>query len=444
MIRFREKEIQEYIWGMKDCFSELIVGEIPKIDIEFDVAVEPNKLFRKIVLERLKETFEYVKGMDLIGVEVPLKKDGDSTIRADFLGMNVEDTGISIIELKKSRQTERQAFTELLAYSNHLVSLFPTMGKDDIVNLLISPMEERIVKEAFLHALLVENKRIVALIPVFRNETDIKSLELKLWIPNETDIMNFKSHYFSQTNFQVVKIAWSDNPDMVGFEGETTDAERVDMNYISSYVAQIMEEKSIHGFCFTSRCWPELDIPYPNSLVIVGMNPYEISYKNWCVKNGYEGDLDSFRYCSYDGSVELKDIIKGLKLEKEHIRHLEMLHMSWDSQLTKIGRDSLRFLLKNSDGQQVDFEHGSFTLKQFFGSMVEYHSAFNYDIFPSGGFKKLHSELLKLDYEFVAKNGVRKYPMGDIFYTLFESYKSHHFIQINLDRMYGLDLEDLM
>lgn len=81
------------------------------------------------------------------------------------------------------------------------------MGKDDIVNLLISPMKERIVKEAFIHTLLVENKRIVALIPEFRNENDIKSLELKLWISNETDIINFKSHYFSQANFQIVKIA---------------------------------------------------------------------------------------------------------------------------------------------------------------------------------------------------------------------------------------------
>ncbi|HDR8043062.1 TPA: hypothetical protein QCZ17_005446 [Bacillus cereus] len=74
MIRFREKEIQEYIWSVKDCFSKLIVGEIPKVDIEFNVAVEPNKLFGKVVLERLKDTVEYIRGMDLIGVEVPLKK----------------------------------------------------------------------------------------------------------------------------------------------------------------------------------------------------------------------------------------------------------------------------------------------------------------------------------------------------------------------------------
>ncbi|MEM5643071.1 hypothetical protein AAHB52_20810 [Bacillus toyonensis] len=149
MIPFKEKEIQEYIWNEKECFSELIVGEVPKIDIGFDVQVEPNILLQKIILGRLKETVQYVKGMDLIGVEVPLKRDGDSTIRADFLGMNIEDTGISIIELKRGRQTERQAFTELLAYSNHLVSLFPTMGKDDIVNVLISPMEERIVRGGF-------------------------------------------------------------------------------------------------------------------------------------------------------------------------------------------------------------------------------------------------------------------------------------------------------
>ncbi|WP_198153625.1 hypothetical protein, partial [Thalassobacillus sp. C254] len=162
---FSEKEIQNYIWERKDQLSQLIIGDIPNVDVEFGEKIEPDKVFLKMVFERLNETFNYTKYMDLIGVEVPLNKTNDSTIRADFLGVNIEGVGISIIELKKSRQTERQAFTELLAYSNHLISLFPTMSKEDIIYILISPMEERIVREAFLHALLVDGKRVIAFIP---------------------------------------------------------------------------------------------------------------------------------------------------------------------------------------------------------------------------------------------------------------------------------------
>ncbi|MED3994652.1 hypothetical protein P4647_08305 [Peribacillus frigoritolerans] len=440
MVRFKEADIQKYIWEEKEWFSELILEEIPNIDVEFDVKVEPEKLFQRITLERLKETLNYVKGMDLIGVEVPLKKEGDSTIRADFLGVNIEDVGISVIELKKDKQTERQAFTELLAYGNHLVSLFPTMVKDDIVNVLISPMEARIVREAFLHALLVDGKRIVAFIPTFEDETDIESLKLKLWMPDENDIKNFKSHYFSKENFEVVKIAWRGDSDTYDFNEDPNYAEKMFMNYISSYVAQVMEEKNIHGFCFTSRCFPELKMPYPNSLIIVGMNPYKISYKN----NGYVGDVDTLRQYGFEHSVGLDDIIKGLKLEEEHIQYLENLHVNWSSHLVKVGTDSLRFLFKDTNGKRVSLEYGIFTLKQYWSSLIESGFAFNYDIFPTCGFKKLYSEVLKLDYEFVAKNGVNEYPMGDIFKELIESYKSHHFIEINLGRMFGLDLEDIM
>ncbi|MEM5643070.1 hypothetical protein AAHB52_20805 [Bacillus toyonensis] len=230
----------------------------------------------------------------------------------------------------------------------------------------------------------MEDKRIVAFIPIFEDETDITSLKLKLWIPNGTDVMNFKSHYFSQNNFEVVKIVWRGDSDIA--QKDSSDAERVDMNYISSYVAQVMEEKNIHGFCFTSRSYPELDWPYPNALIIVGMNPYGNFYKNWCVEHGYEGDLDSFRYYSFDGSVELKDLIEGLKLEEKHVRYLENLHMGWNSNLINIGTNSLRFLLRNMDGKHVDFDYGFFTLKQYWSSLQEYGLAFNYDIFSEWWF----------------------------------------------------------
>ncbi|MEI5890021.1 hypothetical protein DXB51_00095 [Bacillus cereus] len=50
-------------------------------------------------------------------------------------------------------------------------------------------MGVRIVKEDFLHALLVDGKRIVAFIPTFEDDNDIESLKLKLWMPDENDII---------------------------------------------------------------------------------------------------------------------------------------------------------------------------------------------------------------------------------------------------------------
>jgi hypothetical protein len=39
-----------------------------------------------------------------------------------------------------------------------------------------------------------------------------------------------------------------------------------------------MEESGVHGFAYCSQLWPELSqvLPFTNSLVLVGMNPYAV------------------------------------------------------------------------------------------------------------------------------------------------------------------------
>ncbi|MDA1612169.1 MULTISPECIES: hypothetical protein [Bacillus] len=446
-IKFTEKEIQNYIWK-QGKLSHLIIGDTPKIDVELTAEIEPDKIFQKIVFERLDETLSYTKSMDLIGVEVPLQKTNDSTIRADFLGVHSERVGISIIELKKSQQTERQAFTELLAYSNHLVSLFPTMSKEDVVFILISPMKERIVREAFLHALLFDNKRVIAFVPTFEDETQIDSLKLRLWIPEEDDISNFKNHYFSKNNFEVFKLTWSDIPYSQNPQKNPSDKEKLFMNSISSFVAQTMEEKNIHGFCFTSQCWPEDEMDLPNSLIIVGMNPYEIAFKNLFVNDVCNGELsnEDLSSLSYSSTLaKLDDIITGLKLEKDDPDdpdvpdYLEWLYYQWKENLVKIGFDSLNLLFKNTNGGIFSCSWNSFSWDEYI-SLDEHNSSFKYNVFPTGALKSLNSYLLSLDYDFIEKNNLEKHPIhDDIFHYLIESYYSHYVFNVFLERMLGFD-----
>ncbi|MGG0062010.1 hypothetical protein COF50_30140 [Bacillus toyonensis] len=435
-IPFSEKKIQNYIWE-QDKLSQLIIGDIPKIDVELAAEIDPSKIFQKLIFERLDETLSYTKHMDLIGVEVPLHKTKDSTIRADFLGVHSERIGISIIELKKSQQTERQAFTELLAYSNHLFSLFPTMSKEDFVFILISPMKERIVKEAFLHALLFDNKRVIAFVPTFEDETRIESLKLNLWIPDEHDISNFKKHYFSKNNFEVFKLAWSDIPYSQNPQKYPTEDEKSFLNSVSSFVAQTMEEKNINGFCFTSQCLPSDGMALPNSLIIVGMNPYKIAFKNLLIKNGYDGNLNSLDYSS--AKAKLNDIITGLKLDTDDPDYLEWLHYYWKENLVQIGLDSLKLLFKKTTGERFSPEWGIYSWDEY-KSLDEHNFSINYDVFPTGSLKSLHSYILSLDYDFIGENDLDEHPIyGDIFYYLLESYNSHYFFDVFLERMVGFD-----
>lgn len=434
---FSEKEIQDHIMQyQEELFEQITENDIPTVDIEIENNsdnINPNRLFQKIIYKRMSETLKYTNQMDLIEKEAKLKKSGDSTIRADFLGVNPEDKGISIIELKKSGQTERQAFTELLAYSNHLTSLFPTMSKNDIVLILIAPMKVRIVREAFLHTLLIDNKRIIAFTYELEDKDDINTLKLKPWLPNKEDIGNFKNHYFAENNFDVVKLAWEGEP----YDNSNRD---INMDLISSFVAQSMEERNIPGFCFTSHSY--IDLPYPKSLVIVGMNPYSISYKNFLENKDLEKDISSQKHSDV---VNLGDIL-GLELgEKEkETNYLAQLHDSWKENLLNIGFTTLNSLLKTSNGKTFDYEWGLFDWEQYNSTPMENVYQFDYKVFPTGVLKVLYSEILNIDYDYIADNGVKQHPVhGDIFLKLVESNYNPHFFNIFLRRMLGLKLEDL-
>jgi len=141
---FSEKEIQNYIWNIRDDFSELLI-EPKRLDlVKFDDElsdVTAQHLIQNKINNKLSDLHAKLYEIKFIGCEVPLEQNSNSTIRTDFLAVFPGDTGFAVIELKKSKQTERQAFTELLAYSNHITTLFPAMSRDDCIYILISPME---------------------------------------------------------------------------------------------------------------------------------------------------------------------------------------------------------------------------------------------------------------------------------------------------------------
>ncbi|AVT57470.1 hypothetical protein [Pectobacterium versatile] len=283
MISFSEKQIQEYIWSARDDFSELLDD---KYDIELhefkdDLSdVTAKLLMRNKISKRLSHLYSKLHGMELIGYEVPLEQNSNSTIRADFLAVFPGDTGLAVVELKKSNQTERQAFTELLAYSNHMTTLFPAMTRDDSIYVLISPMETRIARDAVIQSLTFDNRSIVALVPRFTDPQDITTLRLHLWVPSESELSSFSNIAFREENFSVCKLSWEYDPGRWDAEKGESPAEYFvnQFDNVSSLAAQHMEEIGIHGFTYCSQLWPELSdvLPYTNSLVLVGLNPYAV------------------------------------------------------------------------------------------------------------------------------------------------------------------------
>lgn len=287
-----EKDIQLYIWGLKDQWKNLIEPVVFPEPQRFDVdemgiySLNPRAVLLNQAIGQLKEMDSYVRYTSLIGCEVSLKKDEDSTIRADLLCASAGRAGFGIIEIKKSEQTERQSYTELLGYSNHIQGLFPGMATDDLAYILIAPMKERIVREATLLGLLLDEKPVYCLIPDWVND-DVTTLKLTPWVPDEDDLTNISEAVFHPSNIEIFKLTWGVVPDWNYETEERYPAPYMieTMNKISLYAAQLMEAKHLTSFAYTAQTYREIEILDPNILVIAAVNPYRVSKARYLIEN---------------------------------------------------------------------------------------------------------------------------------------------------------------
>jgi hypothetical protein len=83
----------------------------------------------------------------------------------DLIGTH--DEGLFVMELKVQRSAERNAFSELFAYSNYIAGMFALSGHQDITNVLVANLDNKITKQAFLYDLLVSERDIIVYRPSF-------------------------------------------------------------------------------------------------------------------------------------------------------------------------------------------------------------------------------------------------------------------------------------
>jgi len=427
---FSEKEIQQQIWQQRGNWIDIIdSAEIPEpYSFLEDISdLSPERLIQNNLYKQLSLIDEALRATELIGCEVPLIKQGDSTIRADFLGVS-GNPGFVILELKKSNQTERESFTELLAYSNHITTAFPAMCKEDIYYILIAPMDGRIVREALIQSLVFDRKLIYALIPYFTNPNSIESLRLKPWIPDIEMLSTLTRAVFERKNFSVVKIVWEHSSEWAIEDAFATLNVTSKFNRISAFAAQIMEHRGIHGFVFSSQLWTELVevMPFSNSLIIVALNPYAIA------NNFFEPYTDF----GFDITKVLPGLKKSIETLSEEDNHHFNLYSCWDSHLFKIGFQVLEQALQNTNGEKVLLDWGSMSWVDYQHQFLEYIACQNFDIRPTGILRELYWDVTNIDYRFIAENGLSEHPIhGDIYRYAVDTLNSHNLFSTFIARM---------
>lgn len=456
-INFSEKEIQQHIWKYKDDFYEIMdQAELPPI-YQFsnnEKSIEQltaDKVLFNIVISRLENLYEELNSLHLFGIEVSLGNVGETKIRADFLGKAEGLPGIYIVELKKDSQTERQAFTELLAYANQINAKFPSHSRDDNVFVLICPMDGKTIEDAYLQSLVFDKRKICILHPIFEDENDINSLKLKPYLPSTEDIIHFSSNAFKKRNFDVLVYSWSNeetfwNPQPGGQNKE-------DMNRVAALAGQLMEERGIHGFVYPQQSWPELSTIYPNSnkLVLVGLNPYKIASDKYFLESNPElTHLDPPSLFEMTDELNLTHILPGLS------KHLNLhtdwnyftdLGYNWVSHLHRVGKDAVEACTINRIGVKIDSEGaygGSFD--QYEANNIENVYVFNYDFRPTGVIRELFWETTRQDYLHWSKYDSHPY-YGDAYGWAVENTTSYILFETFLRIMFysrdnGVDVED--
>lgn len=448
-MKFSEKQIQEQIWKFRDELPDIIdeFETLPlyeygsdKKDIE---SVTAEKLLYNLIVQRIQDIHCEVRGTLLFGMEIPLGNDGETKIRTDFLGKSEGRPGIYIFELKKNKQTERQAFTELLAYANQLNYKFPSHCIDDTVFVLISPIAGKTIEDAYLQSLIFDKRKVCILQPYFIDENDISTLRLKPFFPSLPDILVFSNTAFKKRNFDVAVFEWSDEETYWNATPEGKNEKN--MNRVAYLAAQLMEAKNIHGFVYGQQIWPELKkvLPNTNKLVLVGLNPYKIAsdryhHNNLPSKKPSElPDIDEMF-----NLVNLSHILTGLTRYREihdDWNYFTGLSNAWASQLHHAAEEAVAFGKINRNGIDIHSEvsyPGNW--EQYESSYVDNVVTFNYEVIPTGVVRQLYHETSRLDYLHWTKFKNHPY-QGDAHGWAIENCESHSYFEIFLNRMFYKD-----
>ncbi|HCI72397.1 MAG TPA: hypothetical protein DF712_12745 [Balneola sp.] len=448
-----EKDIQEYIWEKRLEFEELIADvEFPdKRDVSNPWICTPEDILFNMLIEKYEDIYSKLYDLHLFGNEVSLKKEGDSTIRADLLGNLGGANGIVILELKKSDQTARQSMTELLAYGHHLKTLLMPMAHIDIAYVLISPLNQRIVRESILNLLFFENKSVFVFEPIFGDEDDVNTLKLKPWIPEFDEVKNFINACFSSKNFDVFKVTWKDG-DYEWDDTETGKRPTRDlierMNNLALIASQKLDSMGIHGFAFTSNMWPEFKAGgyLTNGIIVVGLNPFKATKNRYHINSGKtteEADESSIE------SINFLDLIPELKNRAEQI-HLDdnyfaLSSIGWGNAITAIAFDVVDNFTKKTDSSDLEKSWGSFTWDIYQQQMLEDVTCTNHKIYPSGIIRELYWKYSMLDYDYIQENGYKEHPTyshGDIPRFMIELFDSQFYFRDFINRLFSIIDED--
>jgi hypothetical protein len=391
-MQISENDFRDYLFERhSDSISSLIHGKREPVEWSGDGFPPISLLLQQMVERRINEIIDGLESMILIARELRLEKSGDTTTRIDLLG-NSECIGLSIIELKKSKQTERQAFTELLAYANHFCSTFPGLTEQAINTILIAPMETRTVRDAFVQEVLGNNKFSAALIPSDENG----NIKLTVYYPDESYYQWFENNLLDDRSMYTVAIAFQELKGWIDTDKDNNQKipnhSKEALNTISNSISHRLEAEGFHSLVYATQQWGEIGqiFPYPNVIYAVFINPFA-SFRNSCHEEQVYGE-------TRDGRVsEIQSIYDQIK-KPERQYWLESLENNLHGLAIRIVKEEFDNCFLNTKKSRVSYE---ISLPDWYGvktSMINSVFTHNLDIYQTGLLRKIYSKYVNYIY----------------------------------------------
>ncbi len=393
-MKFSENQFRDHLFlNHRETLGELVVGRREPVSWDKEEFPPLSFILQQISEQRINQVLDGLDSLVLTAKELRLERTNDSTTRVDLFGAS-ESSGLTIIELKKSKQTERQAFTELLAYANYFCSIFPGTNEKTTNAILIAPMETRTVRDAFAQEVILNRKAAAALIP----KESSGNVILEVYYPDESYYRWFENNLLDDRSMLTVVLAFQDIPGWIDSDENSEDGRLPDysksaLNTVASSISSGLETEGFHSLVYASKKWGEIGqlFPYPNSIVVVFLNPFA-----------------SFRTASHEGEIfgesddgrlgEVQTILNQLE-ENEREFWLDSIESNFYGRAIRTTRLEFEKCFTNSEGKAVDKE---ISLPDWYGlktSMIDSVLVHNLDVFQTGLLREIYLRYVEHIYD---------------------------------------------
>jgi hypothetical protein len=372
MTAFSEDQVHQHLFSVgldavvQDCPTFDNPSAAPELDLNEEPSFELWRLVKRRAYERLESLHNTVRYGSFVGSKISLPVDSSRAMELDLLGTH--EDGLFVLELKIDRSAERNAFSELFAYSNYIAGMFALSGHQDITNVLVANLDVKITRQAFLYDLLINERNIIVYRPSFATGA-LASLQLDLWLPSDDDFKHFTNDLLSHEAMACAVISfddlegWFDNKEQSGSLNEAT---RKHLTMLSGYAAQLMEAERLHGFCFIRKHWKEIPWSHRNSLFICALNPFKVAVPERA--NAISAQIDP----------------------SKHTEFFEMPTLAFDGRVIRIAQRAVRDCLTHDYDAVVDVPLWSYVLHNPTEVAITHNFAFR----PTGMLREAYTDHL--------------------------------------------------